>query len=371
MKTSRSILNDRTKKKSAFHKICTYDHPTPYFGSEELNRYEFSHIKTPPQQLVFHKEEIRPTPISLPTPPASPEFWGTSLQKWYQKKPLFTLTAKGQVKRLEKYLEIQKTLEMCKREHEFQVHTENMKKAYLDFEFREHQPLLYEDKDVCCVCPCNSSRRHDVDFIPVDYISCSPPNPKLCICYDEDEEKKENNEQFQDTHKPTTTRTSPNGVDNFEIYPSFRKTSGFIEEERIIPTKIIKEGEKDPDDRGIYKVIVKNKEIPRIPSARYVMKLYDNKNYESDEQVYHMITDQLNAFHGMPNNTDDFKSGLSKINVGNISLPFDQKNNRCGVTRSRYSSKRSCPSCQCCHSAELKKTSGVQEKYDFNENEIP
>lgn len=333
-------------------------------------RYDFSHIRTPAQQLVFNKQEIKPTPISLPTPPASPEFWGTSLQKWYQKKPLFTLTAKGQVKRLEKYLQIQKTLEMCKKEYEFVVHTDNMKKAYLDFEFREHQPLLYEDKDYCCVCPCNSSRRYDIDFIPVDYISCSSPNPKLCICSDEDQEK-----IFEKkSHKTVlySVRQSPNagtGFDNIE--PNhFRNRDDSIGEEKIIPTKIIREGEKDPDDRGIYKIIVKNKELPNIPSARYVMKLYDNKKFKADENIYCM-TETFDAFHEKPNNKENGFSGLSKITLDNIqNLPFDFESNL-REPRSEKCHRKTCPNFAVDGYVEMDGLSSFRrKKCDINKNVI-
>ncbi|XP_045470045.1 uncharacterized protein LOC123677521 [Harmonia axyridis] len=352
MKTTRVLLHDRENKKpSSFHKICTWEHPIPHFGSEKLHGYDFSHIRLPIEQFEFHKREVKPTHISLPTPPASPEFWGTSLQKWYQKKPLFTLTAKGQVKRLEKYLQIQKTLEMCKREHDFVVYNDHMKQAYLDFEFREHQPLLYEDKDYCCICPCNSSRRHDIDFIPADYIACRPAKPKFCVCTDDEASKN----VPKSATKPKLYRD--NLFVRKYIYPGEEG-----EEEKIIARTIIKEGEMDPDDKGIFKIVVKQKEQPENQ---------DSKNVRMDENIYYM-TDNVNAFSEMPKNkVKSSRSGVSRITLDNIaSLPFDYKNIYQRNSRSSNSYKNPCPSCQSYQFTDLSSSNEYEDKYDINENYI-
>ncbi|KAL3282299.1 hypothetical protein HHI36_005488 [Cryptolaemus montrouzieri] len=403
MQTSRVILNERGKKKpSSYHKICTYDHPIPYFGSETIHGYEYTHIKTPVQQLVFHKEEVRPTPISLPTPPASPEFYGTSLQKWYQKKPLLTLTAKGQVKRLEKYLQIQRTLEICKREHEFQVHTQDMKKAYIDFEFREHQPLLYEDKEVCCVCPCNSSKNYDIDFIPADYRTCSSPRPKFCMCQD-DKDVEVPDQRFKSVRSVRLNRITPyyNGKvvvpdisnhtqsepETSDTQPSNQTptytSDKVIDEEKIIPTKVVKEGEKDMDDHGIFKVVVKNKKKRRrSDDSKYVIKLYDNKNYEAGESTY-FITEQPNPLLQLPNcsevNSNDLI--LSKITLDHIAtLPFDtvdgsfvptsRSNCFSGKSVESRSMQRGKSSAAGIRYLIRPQISSYKEKFDENKNEI-
>lgn len=255
---------------------------------------------------------------------------------------------------------------MCKKEHEFQVYTQDMKKAYLDFEFREHQPLLYEDKDVCCVCPCNSSRKYDIDFIPVDYVSCNLPKPKLCICSSVDEEKVETLEKnYQPPHFGYPSHKNEVELNNFDMHQIIPT----IDAEQIIPTKIIKEVDKDLDDRGIYKVIVKNKQLPNTQSARYVMKLYDNQNFQAEDNVYYM-NEKLNSIHEISNNKEN-GSRLSKINLGNIAeLPFDHNSNSYGSPRSDYSSQNGCSYCSCCHSGKKNLTRMQKVKYDMNKNEI-